>query len=982
MTSTPSRIRGSPDKGSIRQNLSPSALSQSRYGHRNSLSSDGAISPGLGASAFHPNARIPPRTVSSQSMEVLADAPIKVVVRVRPPLQPSDPGFDLIPVRRQRRVVNALGEKSVSVDTSTGSKEFIFDHVFEELDRQEFIGSYLSDSVGSFLKGYNVSLLAYGQSGSGKSYTMGTCGPDEQSSSLKMGIIPRAVQALFASLPSLPTDQPTKNIPTPFSSSSAVDRAWTMQVSYVEIYNEIFHDLLASDLDVNERPLIDIRESKGQIKVGGLRQRKVDSVEDILRALNEGSAIRQTDATTINSKSSRSHAIFTLILTQRKEKPLNSSVQGLANPSNPETVAIQSKMHFVDLAGSERMKNTNSTGDRAKEGISINSGLASLGKVISQLSSNPRGSHVSYRDSKLTRMLTDSLGGNSITYFVACLAPQEYHQAETLNTLQYAQRARAIQSRPKIHQLQDEEDLRSIIEKLRAENYSLRQRTGSAFSEPLQVDDGKSTPNNEKALNVPTRNRDSSDTHTLVQRRLDYHTIQDDTSASMNSGSKDATATLQEAWSLISHYERTIRSLKRQVSSSKLDRVYAEQQVEKLKHDLSLVLIEKENPQSADTVLSHEECNRSECISERSNLQGNADQFESALAASKRSVSQLREQLDEANKERRFKSFGNIELESKCVQTNKTVDQVQPESPSFQELSTELQSLKEENRILQCLRISPVAINESNLSPARLQLSEQPSFSPSSQLLIGSSNSKSPSNWEIGDCYTNGRPVFSDISAHKQNARELSLSDSKAIENTSKNKVLSSSSSFKLGSLIELDDVLLKRQGSLDTATRRVKPSDIKLKSSLSLNGQPSNYTPKTTATEKETGLMVHEIEAIERSSKPLALQLSSFASPGEKREGNVIGTANTIRGRLQNIQSVVEKASITIQAMTSKDQGPTNTSANGVAVTKSTHSRNSLNSMGQNDRQHRAANKTSDLNQVAGHRASDNTRARKFRVR
>lgn len=136
-------------------------------------------------------------------------------------------------------------------------------------------------------------------------------------------------------------------------------------------------------------------------------------------------------------------------------------------------VTVDSKLHFVDLAGSERLKNTGAEGARAKEGISINAGLASLGKVISQLSQRS-GSHVSYRDSKLTRLLQDSLGGNAITYMVACVNPAEFHLSETLNTVQYAQRARAIQSKPQIQQSAEEGDKNAIIERLKAEVSFLR----------------------------------------------------------------------------------------------------------------------------------------------------------------------------------------------------------------------------------------------------------------------------------------------------------------------------------------------------------------------------------------------------------------------------------------------------------------------------------------------------------------------------
>lgn len=225
-----------------------------------------------------------------------------------------------------------------------------------------------------------------------------------------------------------------------------------------------------------------IREDvKGRILLTGLHQVEINSVEDILKALNFGSSIRQTDATAINAKSSRSHAVFSISLVQRRNKTQPSlvhekrfSVPLEAMNGSENWVTIDSKLHFVDLAGSERLKNTGASGERAKEGISINAGLASLGKVISQLSSRHPGSHISYRDSKLTRLLQDSLGGNAITYMIACVTPAEFHLSETLNTVQYAQRARAIQSKPRIQQVSDDSDKQAVIDRLRAEVSFLR----------------------------------------------------------------------------------------------------------------------------------------------------------------------------------------------------------------------------------------------------------------------------------------------------------------------------------------------------------------------------------------------------------------------------------------------------------------------------------------------------------------------------
>ena len=223
-----------------------------------------------------------------------------------------------------------------------------------------------------------------------------------------------------------------------------------------------------------------IREDRGRILLTGLHQVDINSVDDLLGALNFGSSIRQTDATAINAKSSRSHAVFSINLVQRKNKATSSgrekrfSVPIEAMSGAEDWVTIDSKMHFVDLAGSERLKNTGASGERAKEGISINAGLASLGKVISQLSTRQPGTHISYRDSKLTRLLQDSLGGNAVTYMIACVTPAEFHLSETLNTVQYAQRARAIQSKPEIQQTTDESDKQAVIDRLRAEVSFLR----------------------------------------------------------------------------------------------------------------------------------------------------------------------------------------------------------------------------------------------------------------------------------------------------------------------------------------------------------------------------------------------------------------------------------------------------------------------------------------------------------------------------
>ena len=189
-----------------------------------------------------------------------------------------------------------------------------------------------------------------------------------------------------------------------------------------------------------------------------------------------------------------------------------------AMSGSEDFVTMDSKLHFVDLAGSERLKNTGAVGDRAREGISINAGLASLGKVISQLSSRHSGNHISYRDSKLTRLLQDSLGGNAITYMIACVTPAEFHLSETLNTVSYAQRARAIQSRPQLQQLADDGDKQAVIDRLRAEVSFLRDQIRSS-ERGTHAPQERSERHNEREVELQNHLLDVQENYTALSQR-------------------------------------------------------------------------------------------------------------------------------------------------------------------------------------------------------------------------------------------------------------------------------------------------------------------------------------------------------------------------------------------------------------------------------------------------------------------------------
>ncbi|KAF2189471.1 kinesin family protein-like protein [Zopfia rhizophila CBS 207.26] len=639
---------------------------------------------------------------------------VKVAVRVRPPLKPGDPGFDLVPQRFRGSTCQVTSPSSLAVDASGGRKVFVFDRVFGEDIEQEGVFEYVHESVSSFVQGYNVSILAYGQSGAGKSYTMGTTGPREQGDSKIMGIIPRAAAALFEKLEGPSNRASGSGIRAPsrisgigmqsFTKSSA-NRNWQMKATYVEIYNEQLRDLLLPELTpAHERPPVNIREdTKGRILLAGLTQVSINSVEDLLNALNFGSAIRQTDATAVNAKSSRSHAVFSLNLVQKKtsaapltnrEKRMSVPIEAMSGSSSESWVTVDSKLHFVDLAGSERLKNTQAQGERAKEGISINAGLASLGKVISQLSSRSHGSHVSYRDSKLTRLLQDSLGGNAITYMIACVNPAEFHLSETLNTVQYAQRARAIQIKPQIQQVSDDSDKQAVIERLRAEVSFLRDQI--RLSE--RTERKKTTPQEraerqqEREIELHNQLLDIQENYNALSTRhakliseitkardnesADTPMLKDAIGDSALERLKRSNSFAEAVESVVLEYEKTIQSLESSLSNTRSS--LSTNESELLEKETRIAFLESQAQQlqariqkAVDREASNEEYVKS--------LEAQVDNSASGIEKNDTTISDLREKLQKARESEASCEDYISTLEERLAENEQEVELMQRE---------------------------------------------------------------------------------------------------------------------------------------------------------------------------------------------------------------------------------------------------------------------------------------------------------------
>uniref|UniRef100_A0A669CKZ7 Kinesin family member 4 n=1 Tax=Oreochromis niloticus TaxID=8128 RepID=A0A669CKZ7_ORENI len=285
-------------------------------------------------------------------------------------------------------------------------------------EQEEVFSTAVSPLLSGLFKGYHATVLAYGQTGSGKTFSMGGTYTTAQENEPSVGVIPRVIRCIFA------------------EKEQRTDCEFCLAVSYLEIYNEEILDLLCSPKD---KPAISIREDpKEGIKIVGLTEKQVFSAPEMVSCLELGNSARTVGSTAMNAASSRSHAIFTITLEQRR--------------GTDKADSVVSKLHLVDLAGSERQKKTKAEGDRLKEGISINRGLLSLGNVISALGDeSKKNTFVPYRDSKLTRLLQDSLGGNSHTLMIACISPADSNMEETINTLRYADRARKIKNKPVVN---------------------------------------------------------------------------------------------------------------------------------------------------------------------------------------------------------------------------------------------------------------------------------------------------------------------------------------------------------------------------------------------------------------------------------------------------------------------------------------------------------------------------------------------------
>ncbi|KAL9429121.1 hypothetical protein AB3S75_031015 [Citrus x aurantiifolia] len=352
-------------------------------------------------------------------------------------------------------------KREVTVLQSVANKQidrvFTFDKVFGPKAQQRSIyDQAIVPIVNEVLDGFNCTVFAYGQTGTGKTYTM-EGGMRNKGGDLpaEAGVIPRAVRQIFDTL-------------------EAQNADYSMKVSFLELYNEDITDLLAqedyskSTEDKQKKPISLMEDGKGCVVVRGLEEEAVYSANDIYTILERGSAKRRTADTLLNKRSSRSHSVFSITV-HIKEAAVGD-----------EELIKCGKLNLVDLAGSENISRSGAREGRAREAGEINKSLLTLGRVINALVEH--SAHIPYRDSKLTRLLRDSLGGKTKTCIIATISPSAHSLEETMSTLDYAYRAKNIKNKPEANQKMSKavllKDLYLEIERMKEDVRAARDKNG------------------------------------------------------------------------------------------------------------------------------------------------------------------------------------------------------------------------------------------------------------------------------------------------------------------------------------------------------------------------------------------------------------------------------------------------------------------------------------------------------------------------
>jgi len=437
-----------PQQGGINNPNQPQNLQSNTTHHTINTSNSNSIKHNNGQISTYPsihtytksngNNSSASNTISSNNISSPTDN-LKVAIRIRPPLsreiEKNLPFRSIVITNKENNTCSLVEYIGAELDEGGRQKEWIsnpqmfqihrftFDEVFDiDSNQEEVYKVSAKPAVNSVLEGYNSTIFAYGQTGTGKTFTMEGFTYNQFDDS--RGIIPRTIEDIF----------------TYIESNSNKDTKFIIRAAYLQIYNEMISDLLKPN---NPNKNLNIREDKKKgLYVEHLSEWAVRSPSDIYSLLERGASCREVSNTNMNDVSSRSHAVFMIIVEQ-----LISDLQ-----INGRQITKIGRLNLVDLAGSERTRITGATGKQLEESKKINKSLSALGNVINALTDSKERKHIPYRDSKLTRLLENSLGGNCKTTMIATISPAQCSFNESLSTLNFAKRAKNIKNRPIVNE--------------------------------------------------------------------------------------------------------------------------------------------------------------------------------------------------------------------------------------------------------------------------------------------------------------------------------------------------------------------------------------------------------------------------------------------------------------------------------------------------------------------------------------------------
>lgn len=479
---------------------------------------------------------------------------IKVCCRFRPQNQ--------LEKDQSGKICITLGDDITSVYVPNIDSSFVFDRVFGSEASQKEVYDYAAKPIiNGVLRGFNGTVFAYGQTASGKTHTME--GPDIEDE-VQMGVIPRMVWSIFDGI------------------DHAADYIeFVVKVAIVEIYNERIRDLLDPKKDN-----LKIHEDKARgVFIGGVTETYVGSEQEIFDIMKTGKYNRAVAETNLNEHSSRSHLIFMLTIEQKNLHDRSLKV---------------GKLHLVDLAGCEKVGKTGATGDRLDEAKNINRSLSALGNVINALTDR-KSTHVPYRDSKLSRVLQESLGGNAKTSLIITCSPSYYNEQETISTLRFGQRAKMIKNVVKVNHERSVEELKMLLQRRDQALGDLRGRVSlleqllRSNGIPVPEDEGPSLALPGAAPPAPVDEAEKTEYEDQLQDLIDKLKEKSDQLAEANKEKDELAKQLHKAEGRAEVLEEEAVNAKQEFERMEYDKTEQVSELEKLRHEKTALQQELED---------------------------------------------------------------------------------------------------------------------------------------------------------------------------------------------------------------------------------------------------------------------------------------------------------------------------------------------------------------------------------------------------